>query len=210
MSFSPIRTLLGAVTLIAASFSSQATLITNGDFEMNLVNPGKYATFSNTLDTGWQGSSIEIWNAFNGVVAVSGNNFIELNSSKIAKGQLHSIFQTFATEIGRQYELSFFYRGRTNNGEAFKVSFAGLEQVFNELTTRGWFEYRTTFAATETVSTLRFSSLKSGTVGNFLDNVQVSPSLPTAAVAVPEPTTLAAFGAGLLALFGLRRNKVKA
>ncbi|KKO49008.1 hypothetical protein VT06_08440 [Arsukibacterium sp. MJ3] len=210
MSFSPIRTLLGAVTLIAASFSSQATLITNGDFESNQIDPNSWTFLSSSDVAGWQGSNIEIWNALNGVMAVSGDHFIELNAHGANVGDW-SIFQTFATEINRQYELSFFYRARNNNDERFEVSVPGLEWDISGHAKDVWTKFENTFTATSTSSILRFRSLTAGTEGNFIDNVQVTASPGRdVSVAVPEPTTLAAFGAGLLALFGLRRNKTKA
>ncbi|SNY58958.1 PEP-CTERM protein-sorting domain-containing protein [Arsukibacterium tuosuense] len=204
MSLVSVRTLLGAAAILAASFSSHATLIVNGDFEENFVASNKWSVFNSADVAGWQGSNVEIWNALNGVVAASGNNFIELNSHGSNAGAW-SIFQTFATEVGRQYELSFYYRARNNNNEAFEVSFAGLSQQLTDHTKAGWTLFTSIFTATDSSSTLSFTSLNSGTQGNLIDNVNVT--------AVPEPATLAAFGAGLLALVGgrrLRRNKAKA
>jgi hypothetical protein len=209
MSLVSVRTLLAAAALLGASFSSQATLIVNGDFEENFVASNNWATFSSAAVAGWQGSNIEIWNALNGVIAASGKNFIELNAHGSNVGAW-SIFQTFATEIGRDYQLSFYYRARNNNNEAFQVSFAGLTQAMTEHTKAGWSFFSSIFTATAETSTLRFTSLNSGTQGNLLDAINVS-ALP-APTAVPEPATLAAFTAGLLALVGgrrLRRNKAK-
>tara|TARA_R110002126_G_scaffold98045_6_gene228070 strand:+ start:2159 stop:2794 length:636 start_codon:yes stop_codon:yes gene_type:complete len=210
MSLVSVRTLLAAAALLGASFSSQATLIVNGDFEDNVVANNNWSYFASSAVAGWQGSNIEIWNALNGVIAASGKNFIELNAHGSNVGAW-SIFQTFATEIGREYELSFYYRARNNNSEAFEVSVAGLTQALTDHTKAGWTMFTSIFTATATSSKLTFTSLNSGTQGNLIDAISVS-ALP-APTAVPEPTTLAAFGAGLLALVGgrrLRRNNAKA
>jgi hypothetical protein len=213
MSLVSVRTLLGAITLLAASFSSHATLIVNGDFEENFVAKGKWAAFASSAVSGWQGSNIEIWNALNGVIAVSGNQYIELNANGANVGPW-SIFQSFATEIGREYNLSFSYRARSYSNEQFAVTAPGLEWTLNDHTTAGWTSFFNSFIATDSTSVLRFTSLNSGTMGNLIDNVVVTaaPSRDLA-VDVPEPASLAAFGAGLLALVGgrrLRRNKAKA
>ncbi|WP_019677383.1 DUF642 domain-containing protein [Arsukibacterium perlucidum] len=210
MSFVSIRTLLGAVALLGASFSSHATLIVNGDFEENFVASNKWVVFNSTAVAGWQGSNIEIWNALGGVIAASGKNFIELNAHGSNSGAW-SIFQTFATEIGREYNLSFSYRARNNNNEKFSVSVPASDWTLTDHTTAGWTTFVNSFIATDSTSILRFTSLNAGTMGNLIDNVVVTAAPGrNVATAVPEPATLAAFGAGLLALVGgrrLRRSK---
>ncbi|MDX1537754.1 DUF642 domain-containing protein [Arsukibacterium sp.] len=204
MSFTPVRTLLAAAALLGASFSSHATLIVNGDFEENFVASNDWAAFSSDAVAGWQGSNIEIWNALNGVLAVSGNNFIELNAHGSNTGAW-SIFQTIATEVGRKYELSFYYRARQNSNEVFDVSFARLSHTIDNHTKAGWSFFSSIFTATSDSSVLGFTSRNTGTMGNLIDKVQLT--------AVPEPASLAVFGAGLLALVGgrrLRGNKAKA
>lgn len=202
MSFTPVRTVLGAAVLLAASFSSQATLIVNGDFETNTLSPGNWTFLNSSQVDGWQGSNIEIWNALNGVTAASGNHFIELNAHGANSGAW-SIFQPFATEIGRQYQLSFYYRARSNNNEQFQAMLADASWTLNDHVTGSWKLFSNVFVATATETTLTLKALNGGTSGNFIDDVQVN-ALP-AATAVPAPATLAAFGAGLLALLAGRR-----
>jgi hypothetical protein len=213
MSLKPVRIFLAAAALLGGSFSSHATLITNGDFELNPIRAGSWAWLNSSAVAGWQGSNIEIWNALNGVMAVSGKNFIELNAHGTNVGAW-SIFQTFATEVGREYNLSFYYRARRSTNEQFSVSVPGLGWTLTEHTTAGWTTFFNSFIATDSTSILRFTSLNNGTMGNLIDNVVVAAAPERQlAVDVPEPATLAAFGAGLLALVGgrrLRRNKTKA
>lgn len=203
MSFTPVRSLACAAALLMASFSSQATLIINGDFEANTLSSGSWSWMSSTLVDGWDGSNLEIWHGLNGVAAVSGSNFIELNAHGTNQGNW-SIFQTFATDIGQQYQFSFYYRARNSSNEQFAVELAGMNWLFDDHTTTGWNHFSNSFVATASNTTLRFTSLNSGTMGNFIDAVQVS-SVPSAQ-AVPEPASIAAFGLGLLALMGLRRK----
>lgn len=203
MSFTPVRSLVCAAALTLASFSSQATLILNGDFEANAVNSGSWSWMSSSLVEGWEGSNLEIWHGLNGVNAISGNNFIELNAHGANQGNW-SIFQTFATDIGQQYQFSFYYRARNNSNEKFAVELAGMNWLFDDHTTQGWNYFSNSFVATGSNTTLRFTALNSGTIGNFIDAVQVS-SVPSIQ-AVPEPASLAAFGVGLLALLTARRK----
>lgn len=208
MSLVSIRTLLGAVALLGASFSSHATLIVNGDFEENFVASNKWVVFNSADVAGWQGSNIEIWNALGGAIAASGKNFIELNAHGSNSGAW-SIFQTFATEIGRQYQLSFYYRARNNNNEAFEAKAADISWKLEDHVVGSWNLFSSIFVATGNSTTLTLSSLTGGTMGNLIDNVQVS-ALPGPAVSVSAPATLAVFGAGLLLLAGgrrLRRSK---
>ncbi|MEW5682802.1 MAG: DUF642 domain-containing protein [Pseudomonadota bacterium] len=199
-----IRMLAGAATLLCASFSSQAGLIVNGDFESHGVKSGNWAWMSSNVFEGWQGSNIEVWNAMNGVFAASGSHFIELNAHGANQGSW-SIFQLFETEIGREYELSFFYRARANNNEQFQVAAADINWLLNDHTTKSWNQFTQRFVATDTTTKLQFTSLNSGTVGNFLDAIQVT-ALP-AVQAVPAPASLAAFGLGLVLLAAGRRKR---
>ncbi|MAD76599.1 MAG: PEP-CTERM sorting domain-containing protein [Rheinheimera sp.] len=207
MSLVSVRTLLGAATLLAASFSSHATLIVNGDFEENFVASNKWKVFASTAVAGWQGSDIEIWNAYNSVTAPSGNNFIELNSNDSSKiNGKWTIFQTFATEVGREYNLSFFYRARSKDTEAFSVSVADVSWNMTDHVVAGWSYFFNSFTATGSTSTLNLTSISGTTLGNFIDNITVTAAPGRdIAVDVPAPATLAAFGVGLLALVGGRR-----
>lgn len=204
MSSTLIRAAVVAAVLSVASFSSYAGLIINGDFEANAIKPGSWTSLSSNRVDGWQGSNIEIWNALNGVHAVSGNHFIELNANGANQGPW-SIFQSFATVTGQEYQLDFYYRARTKNKESFEVSLANVSQTLSDHTMQEWRHYTSSFTAIDSLTTLRFTSLTSGTYGNFLDAIQVS-ALPTVA-AVSAPGTFAAFGVGLLALMANRRQR---
>ncbi|MBU1311797.1 MAG: DUF642 domain-containing protein [Gammaproteobacteria bacterium] len=202
MSVMSLRSAVCACTLLVASFASHAGLIVNGDFESHTLNKNSWTWLSSSQFDGWQGSNIEIWHALQGVEAVSGNHFIELNADGGNSGDW-SIFQSFATEIGQHYQLDFYYRARTGNNEQFQVSVADIDWLLNDHSSAGWTQFSNSFIATGNSTTLRFTSKNPGTYGNFIDAVQVS-AVPVISQ-VPEPATLAAFGLGLIGLLAGRR-----
>lgn len=204
MSFALVRTVVGAAVLAVASFSAQASLIVNGDFEANPVNPNSWTWMPSSQVPGWQGSNIEIWNSMNGVQAASGNNFIELNAHGDNQGAW-SIFQSFATDIGQSYELSFYYRARNGSNEQFEVAVADVSQTLNDHTNKSWNFFSSSFVATDTNTTLRFTSHNSGTTGNFIDGVSVIAQQSTAAV--PAPATWGVMAFGLVLLGAARRMR---
>lgn len=205
MSLALVRTVVGAAVLAIASFSSQASLIVNGDFEANPINPNSWTWKPSSEVPGWQGSNIEIWNSMNGVQAMTGNHFIELNAHGGNTGDW-SIFQSFETLVGQSYELSFFYRARNGSNEQFEVTVADLSQTLNDHTNQSWSSFTGSFVATDTSTTLRFTSHNSGTMGNFLDGVSVVALQGTASVAAPA--TLGVLTVGLFALGLIRRRRI--
>ncbi len=195
---------VGAAALMLGSFSSHAGLIVNGDFEANTVNAGSWSWLPSSQIEGWQGSNMEIWHDMNGVQAVSGQHFIELNAHGNNQGAW-SIFQSFATDIGQQYQLSFYYRARNNINEQFELSLGDTSWLFDDHTTQGWAHYNNYFVAESSSMTLRFTSLNQGTMGNLLDAVQVSAVPAQQAAEVPAPAGIGAFTLGLAALMAGRR-----
>ncbi|MCC5827455.1 DUF642 domain-containing protein [Alkalimonas sp.] len=204
MSFALVRTVVGAAVLAVASFSAQASLIVNGDFEANPVNPNSWTWMPSSQVPGWQGSNIEIWNSMNGVQAVTGNHFIELNAHGSNQGAW-SIFQSFETLVGQSYELSFYYRARNGSNEQFEVTVADVSQTLNDHTNKSWNFFSSSFVATDTNTTLRFTSHNSGTMGNFIDGVNVVAQQGTAAV--PAPATWGVMALGLVLLGATRRMR---
>ena len=202
------------VTLFLSTFSS-ANLITNGSFEDINVNNNSWRWYKSELDTGWDGSNIEIWENFLGVQATDGLQFAELNAHA-SKGPAYSIYQTFDTTIGLTYDFSFSYRARRSNNEAFNVEISsqlmnGFPILIDDHTKDKWSFFTGSFVANDITSKIMFTSVfpKKGTVGNFLDNISVraalNPLITTSAI--PEPSMLFLTAIALFFFTRLFRSK---
>mgnify|MGYP000542480132 CR=1 FL=1 len=207
--------LLTAISSLLVISSASANLIVNGSFEDNNVNTNSWKTFLAADVAGWDGSNLEIWDQYQQFNAFDGTQYAELNSDA-ANGQAFSIFQSFATDIGSVYNVSFAYGARSNNNEAFLVDLlsANVNLFSKELTdhtVKSWTEFSFSFVATSTESSLMFTSVtpKTGTVGNFLDNVVVTTNTGgnTITTQVPEPQSLLLLS---LALIGFTASRKKA
>lgn len=195
------KMLAAAVAGLLFAAPSQATYLVNGGFEDNAVAPGSWWYSSAANVNGWDGSNIEIWDSYGGVVAPEGSQHAELNAHPFTGG-VFSIYQGFATNIGQAYDVSFFYSARNNANEEFNFSVGNLAAVINDHVVGSWSQFNGSFVATSTLSTITFTSSNNGTLGNFLDDVVVSSQ-------VPEPATLALFGLGLAGLaFGRRSRRL--
>jgi len=193
------------------STAAHATLIENGSFE-NIGGStaiGGYGSSSSwqiySSLPGWDASqNMEIWTNDFIVPAYDGNNVLELNAHPASAGGMFSIYQSFETVIGQEYELLFAGRKRqANSDEAFMVSVAGLtDSIFNQAWGT-WTEYSYGFTAISVLSTLTFTSLDGGsdTTGNIFDAISVT-SVP---VSVPEPSSIALFLFGCIGL-GVQRK----
>ncbi len=197
---------ISALFLALAGTSAQASVITNGNFEDNVIGNNSWRWFGADQVNGWDGSNLEIWRGYAGVQAYSGQQFIELNAHGNNSGNW-SIFQTFNTVSGARYQLSFAYRARASSNETFSVSVADLNQTLTDHITGEWRLFTGYFTAGNTSSLLRFTSGNSGTVGNFIDDVQIT-ELPAqiSSNSVPTGPTGALLAIAAAALFWRRRQ----
>lgn len=204
-----ITTVVLAVGVYLWSFAAQATLLVNGSFEANVVAKNNWNYFTAAQVAGWEGSNIEIWHGLNGVKAGEGKQHAELNADGNNQGAW-SIYQNFATEMGKTYDFSFMYRARANNNEAFLFSIGDIKTTVDNHTVSEWLKFSGSFTANSLLSSIRFTSLNNGTMGNFLDDVQViaAPVQPQS-LAVAEAPTLSVLALGLV-LLALRRRGTKA
>lgn len=193
------NSLIAALGLLLSAGAS-ANLLVNGGFEDNDVNANSWKAYNSSDVAGWDGSRIEIWDTFNGVLAAEGSQHAELNADPNSQAGF-TIFQNFNTVVGQQYDVSFYYRARANNNEVFEFSVGGLGATMSDHTTSSWSMFHDSFVASDWTSTIRFTTVTTGTIGNFLDGVSVTSS-------VPAPGTLALVVMGLFGL-GAARRRVK-
>ncbi|GAA0361125.1 hypothetical protein GCM10009092_26810 [Bowmanella denitrificans] len=190
--------------------NAKANLIINGSFEDNQIQNGTWKLFSDQQLSGWRGNNMEIWNNFGAINMFDGNQLLELNS-QLYKGQFTGISQSFATEIGQTYDISFAYRARHSNSESFNMRLdSGLGELFSkdfdDHVTGKWATYHGQFIATDTITTLHFNPLIPirSTVGNLIDNIVVEKRSSTV-VAEPQMLLMLALGLVLLTVVIRRR-----
>jgi hypothetical protein len=204
-------TRLAAVAFAALAVSATVAhpdVITNGDFEFPPINTfyQNYGAQTNspysgaTFDTNWSipTNNVDIVNPMIGwgASAFQGNQILDL----VGYGSTGAVSQSFATNIGQQYQLSFAYSD--NPGSGFTAQSAAQAAVFVLGATPGyllsatishdnavsgnlnWSLFSGTFVATSETTTLNFNTLFGQNNGGImLDAVAVQ--------AVPEPGTWA-------------------
>jgi choice-of-anchor C domain-containing protein len=226
-----IQAVLGAAALAAVTGAARANLIINGSFEQDpssFVANGVYQDYGawirlapgTTFLTGWtvagfgSGATPGVdWHLgvspFAPRPARDGLRMIDLNidgTGGQGSGQ-GTISQTFATEIGGFYSLSFWLAGPSSGAQggtldprSVNVDITGTPtQTFSvtasDPTNQVWYQQTLTFQASAASTTLTFSPLEGtsteGFWGPFIDDVSVQ--------VIPGPG-----GMALLALTALR------
>ena len=209
---------LGIVSIIGTSLplllltgngAIAANLIQNGSFEMG-TDPGSFLNISAgstdinnwvvTADVDYIGTA---WQASDG------QRSIDLNGT--GQGE---IAQTFNTNIGQTYTVTFDLAGNSNGSPNFKemrIQAAGQSANFTFDATEtdnnnmGWTPQSWEFTANGAQTTLSFSGLNATGAGPVIDNVAI---IVYDEVIVPEPVTI--LGSLTLLGFGTLMKRQKA
>ena len=193
---------------------ANAALI-NGDFSTNNVANGTFK-YANTLGSITGGATAQGWN-FTGYAGISENTnsfstfntnqtyaFLQYNANTIPE-----IAQTFTETSNSLLNISFdMYSREVSGAFALNVFLNGTQLNANPLVSSGFTTFKNfSFSALSSstgTNTLLFRGVNPS--GNdrtlFLDNVSVT-------AAVPEPSTYAMMGIGLLGVIGMSRRRQK-
>jgi len=204
------KNILLALTIIGGAFaysSANATiieLVNNGEFEDPDFN-GSWTHVSNTIVPGWSNSSgrIELWNQ--GQIGSPA-----LGTDGLGTGQHHEVAYNSATNFTTQdlqissdglIDFSFDAWKRRSTGISYSLtgSISGILASNNYLfTTNNWelIEHLDLSVSSGETLSLSFQSINGGGSGAHIDQVSLSYE------AVPEPSILALFGAGILGCNG--------
>jgi len=207
------------ITLLPEKEALANNLVRNGDFE-TVDYIGRYTTYnSQTVPNGfgWSISNDFVylvnsyWSGVSGTTNPDGfDQSLELRPNAI-------ISQTFATQVGQEYELNFWYahdpvnqqgyaKGSVNlQGNNLLLSNTLLHNIPSSLTDLKFLEYTAQFTADSNATTLSFQGNPlNGAHGFVIDDISVLEVSDT----VPEPATefgLLIFGA--LGIGFLRQRK---
>ncbi len=199
---------LAALAAISATASATSNLLVDGSFESIVQAPGTWNTYTSV--PGWvvtkangqpTSTGLEIRDNIAGT-AQDGHNFIELDGY-----ENDMIKQSFATTVGKEYEISFWFADRAGvapGSEGFVATVKSGSDVstgFGAIGDNGaaWHLVTMDFVAQNATSVFSIKATgKSDGYGTSFDNFQ--------AAVVPEPASLGLFAAGV-AVLGLTARR---
>ena len=216
--------------LTLTGFSASFLLATNPASAINLIKNGSFENSSLGSGFGFQelsngSTAINDWTVTNGSVDYVNAYWQNSNGSfslDLSGWQAGSIAQTFVTQPGNQYSVSFDLAGFDLAGnvqdgptvKTLRLSAGGSSQDFNfdvtgkTLANMGWLSQTFGFVADSNSTTLSFASLNNTATGPALDNVVVT-AVPWETDALPVVGSTVLFGFGLWYKNKLSQNRCK-
>jgi hypothetical protein len=190
-----LRNSLLALALVAscATTASAASIVLNGDFQT-----GTFADWTANSSTSFPWSVVSSGSNFYASTGCVGPQCITGTMPEQAY-----LYQDLSTVAGTTYTVSFDYAPGDGTPNELAVlfgsnEFADLVNISNSIVTY-------TYSVLATGSTTRLEFLgRQDPDFDFLDNISVTPGI------TPEPASLALFGTGIFALFGVARRKLRA
>lgn len=195
----------------AGAQMAHANLLTNGSFEDPASTGVPALAVGSTYLTGWTVINDPIAHIpFSTIAASHGQYSLDLTGYSDSSPQ-GGVRQSIATTIGAVYNITFDV-GAVNGTSSVSVLAGNLnasQSSVTELTDVYWATFTSTFTASAATTMIDLIGLTSSANGTYigLDNVDVT--LIRQGNEVPEPDSLLLFGAGFLALVGVRRRTTR-
>ncbi|MEM6963782.1 MAG: DUF11 domain-containing protein, partial [Bacteroidota bacterium] len=152
----------------------------NGSFEEPIIPVATFSLINQALVPGWSTTAsdglIEIWHSgHQGVMAQEGNQFVELNANEVS-----TLYQSFSLNgLGGTIDWSLYHRGRAGVEVANvligeNLSSTTNEQVMSDGMSWGYYAGTYHIPVGQTQIIIAFESTVGGSIGNFLDNIQIN------------------------------------
>ena len=214
------------LTLCLAGQAEAGVVVFADDFE-STVNTRNWQVYQDVSSGQWattQGTGIEVQTSGTVVAAQSGNQYIELDSSRSRGGAgdaslTNSAMTVTLTDLDAgDYLLNYFYQPRTNTADDNIIGvyfdegddplFSTLVDTANGVGADGWVERSVSLSVAEQGAMRQISFRAEGiqnSLGGFVDTVSLSYMGNPGSV--PEPLGLAFIGLAGLGFAGRRRRR---
>ncbi|HIK13574.1 MAG TPA: DUF642 domain-containing protein [Oscillatoriaceae cyanobacterium M33_DOE_052] len=193
----------GLMTLISAKPALAGNLIKNGDFEQ-VDYIGSYTTYNSATvpaQFGWSISNDFVYLVNSYWQGVSGTTNPDGFDQSLELRPNATLSQTFATQLGQKYELSFWYAHDPDNQQGSAIGHMNvqgnnslladtlLHNIPSSRANLQFLQYFAQFTADKDKTTLSFrGDSRNGVHGFVIDGVSVAPVQERQTQKVPEPS----------------------